>query len=39
VPEEKVIKLDMNVADGFKYIISIGAISQEHATDAKKSNR
>jgi uncharacterized membrane protein len=29
VPEEKVIKLDMSVADGFKYIISIGAISQE----------
>ena len=29
VPEEKVIRLDMSVADGFKYIISIGAISQE----------
>jgi len=29
VPEEKVIKLDMSVADGFKYIISVGAISQE----------
>jgi len=29
VPEENVIKLDMNVADGFKYIISVGAISQE----------
>ena len=29
VPEEKVIKLDMCVADGFKYIISVGAISQE----------
>lgn len=29
VPEEKVVKLDMSVADGFKYIISIGAISQE----------
>ena len=27
VPEEKVIKLDMSVADGFKYIISLGAIS------------
>jgi uncharacterized membrane protein len=32
VPEEKVIKLDMSVADGFKYIISIGAISQERFT-------
>ena len=29
VPEEQVIKLDMSVADGFKYIISLGAISQE----------
>jgi uncharacterized membrane protein len=29
VPEEQVIKLDMSVADGFKYIISVGAISQE----------
>lgn len=29
VPEENVVKLDMNVADGFKYIISVGAISQE----------
>lgn len=29
VPEDKVIKLDMSVPDGFKYIISIGAISQE----------
>ncbi len=30
VPEEDVIKLDMSVADGFKYIISIGAISNEY---------
>jgi uncharacterized membrane protein len=29
VPEEKVIKLDMSVADGFKYIISIGALAIE----------
>ncbi|HEY3931051.1 MAG TPA: DUF502 domain-containing protein [Verrucomicrobiae bacterium] len=29
VPDEKVIKLDMNVADGFKYIISIGALANE----------
>ena len=29
VPEEKVTKLDMSVAEGLKYIISIGAISQE----------
>jgi uncharacterized membrane protein len=31
VPEEKVIKLDMSVPDGLKYIISIGAIAQERA--------
>jgi len=30
VPEEQVIKLDMSVADGFKYIISIGALAQEN---------
>lgn len=29
VPVEKVTKLDMSVADGFKYIISLGALSQE----------
>lgn len=29
VPEEKVIRLDMSVPEGLKYIISIGAISQE----------
>jgi uncharacterized membrane protein len=31
VPEEKVVKLDMSVADGFKYIISIGALANESA--------
>ncbi|HEY3762245.1 MAG TPA: DUF502 domain-containing protein [Verrucomicrobiae bacterium] len=30
VPEEKIVKLDMSVADGLKYIISFGAITQEH---------
>lgn len=29
VPEEKVIKLDMSVADGFKYIISMGALAND----------
>jgi uncharacterized membrane protein len=29
VPEEKIIKLEMSVADGIKYIISLGAISPE----------
>ena len=32
VPEEKVIKLDMSVADGFKYIISLGALAQEYSS-------
>jgi uncharacterized membrane protein len=31
VPLEKVTKLDISVADGFKYIISLGALSQEYA--------
>lgn len=31
VPVEKVTKLDMSVADGFKYIISLGALTQESA--------
>ena len=31
VPEEKVIKLDMSVAEGMKYIISLGAIAPEYA--------
>ena len=30
VPEDEIIKLDMSVADGFKYIISLGALSQEY---------
>jgi uncharacterized membrane protein len=31
VPEDKIIKLNMSVADGFKYIISIGALANESA--------
>jgi uncharacterized membrane protein len=31
VPEEKVTKLDMSVAEGIKYIISLGSISPEYA--------
>ena len=40
VPEEKVIKLDMSVAEGFKYIISVGALANEAApeTQAKSSS-
>jgi uncharacterized membrane protein len=30
VPVEKVIKLDMSVADGIKYIVSLGSIAPEH---------
>ncbi|MBI3853991.1 MAG: DUF502 domain-containing protein [Verrucomicrobia bacterium] len=31
VPEDKVTKLEMSVADGIKYIISLGSISPEYA--------
>jgi uncharacterized membrane protein len=31
VPEEQVIKLEMSVADGFKYIVSFGALAHESA--------
>ncbi|HEU6449007.1 MAG TPA: DUF502 domain-containing protein [Verrucomicrobiae bacterium] len=30
VPEEKVIKLDLSVSDGVKYIVSLGSITPEH---------
>ena len=35
VPVDKVTKLDISVADGFKYIISLGALSQEYTTPEK----
>jgi uncharacterized membrane protein len=35
VPVDKVTKLDISVADGFKYIISLGALSQEYAPTHK----
>ena len=31
VPEDKVTKLDMSVADGIKYIISLGSVAPEYA--------
>jgi uncharacterized membrane protein len=37
VPVEKVIKLDMSVSDGFKYIISLGALSQEYTPPGESS--
>ena len=30
VPEDKVKKLDMSVADGIKYIVSLGSIAPGH---------
>ena len=39
VPEEKVTKLDMSVADGIKYIISLGSISPEYAPSTKRNRR
>lgn len=35
VPESQVTKLDMSVADGLKFIISLGAISPEHLPHPK----
>jgi uncharacterized membrane protein len=35
VPAEKVTKLDISVADGFKYIISLGALSYEQLPPPK----
>ncbi len=35
VPEDKVTKLDMSVADGIKYIISLGSISPEYLSPDK----
>jgi hypothetical protein len=34
VPESEILKLDMSVADGIKFIISLGAISPDHANNA-----
>ncbi|MGA2174198.1 MAG: DUF502 domain-containing protein [Verrucomicrobiota bacterium] len=34
VPESEIIKLDMSVADGIKFIISLGAIAPDHAGQA-----
>jgi uncharacterized membrane protein len=39
VPVEKVTKLDMSVADGFKYIISLGALSQERTPPVAEKRR
>src|SRR5260370_34243676 len=38
VPEEKVTKLDMNVADGIKYIVSLGSISPTQLPPTKSSS-
>jgi uncharacterized membrane protein len=39
VPEEKVTKLDMSVADGIKYIVSLGSISPELPAAAPSAKR
>ncbi len=36
VPEAKVTKLDMSVADGIKYIVSLGSLSPEYTPPAEK---
>ena len=38
MPVDQVIKLDMSVADGFKYIISLGALSQEYTPPVAMRN-
>ena len=35
VPEEQVVRLDMSVADGLKYIVSLGSIPPEHGPGAR----
>lgn len=39
VPENQVVKLDMSVADGIKYILSLGAIVPDPATLARSAHR
>ena len=39
VPEDKITKLDMSVADGIKYIISLGSISPEYEPPPDKKLR
>jgi uncharacterized membrane protein len=39
VPEEKVIKLEMSVADGIKYIISLGSIIPEYKLGSLRQMR
>jgi uncharacterized membrane protein len=39
VPVDKVTKLDMSVADGFKYIISLGALTHEPVQPPAKKRR
>ena len=38
VPGERVTKLDMSVADGIKYIVSLGSISPEHLKPSSPSS-
>jgi uncharacterized membrane protein len=38
VPEERVTKLDMSVADGLKYIVSLGAIAPEQLKSSSSSS-
>ncbi|MGO8766753.1 MAG: DUF502 domain-containing protein [Limisphaerales bacterium] len=39
VPKEEVIVLDMNVADGLKYIISFGALAQDFPRDGDEGEK
>lgn len=39
VPEDKVTRLDMNVADGVKYIVSLGSVTPEAAAALKRKEK
>jgi len=39
VPEDKVTKLEMSVADGIKYIVSLGSIAPELPAAAAAAKR
>jgi uncharacterized membrane protein len=36
VPEDQVTKLDMSVADGIKYVISLGAINPDYGSAPRR---
>jgi uncharacterized membrane protein len=39
VPQNKIIKLEMSVADGIKYILSLGSINPDFSANPSSSHR